>query len=89
MTKAIESYGGVKGTNVCVVSIDQTFEPKIKRKFPGISVLINFAFNDIGIVARKAYEVGSGQLIQTRISDKNLCKEMLFNLEVSVRIRLN
>ncbi|CAC5398078.1 unnamed protein product [Mytilus coruscus] len=36
--KAVESYGGVKGTNVCVVSIDQASDPKIKSKIPGISV---------------------------------------------------
>ncbi|CAC5360013.1 unnamed protein product [Mytilus coruscus] len=83
MKKALESYnGGVKGTNVCVVSIDQASEPKIKSRIPGISVLSNFAFIEIGIVARKAYQVGSGQLKQTGISDQNLCKERVFNLEV-------
>ncbi|CAC5387358.1 unnamed protein product [Mytilus coruscus] len=57
-------------------------EPKIKSKIPGISVLNNFVFTEIGIVARKAYQVGSGQLIQTSgISDQNLCKERVFNLE--------
>ncbi|CAC5373958.1 unnamed protein product [Mytilus coruscus] len=57
MKKALQSYGGVKGTNVCVVFIDQASEPKIKSKIPGISVLNNFAFTEIGIVARKAYQV--------------------------------
>jgi hypothetical protein len=38
MKTALESYGGVKGTDACFVSIDQAAEPKVKAKMPGISV---------------------------------------------------
>ena len=85
MKTALESYGGVKGTDACFVSIDQAAEPKVKAKMPGISVLNNFTFTERCIVARKAYKVFSGKLIETStIKDQNLSIEKVFNMRVSL-----
>lgn len=86
MKTALESYGGVKGTDASVIAIDQVAEPKVKAKIPGISVLNNFTFTERCIVARKAYKVGSGKLIETStIKDQNLSIEKVFNMRVDLR----
>jgi len=49
MKKTLESYGGVRGTQVCIIYVDQEDEPKTRVKTPGISMLNNFSFGAEGI----------------------------------------
>ncbi|XP_062600965.1 uncharacterized protein LOC134262593 [Saccostrea cucullata] len=81
MKKALESYGGVRGTQVCIISIDQEEEPKTKVKIPGISMLNNFSFGANGMTVRRAYNVGEGQLIKN-INEQQLLNSSVYRLKV-------
>ncbi|XP_063412207.1 uncharacterized protein LOC134694977 [Mytilus trossulus] len=84
MKTALESHGGVKGTQACIVSVNQEVEPKIRTKIPGISTFNNFTFLDDGIVVKKAYNVGSGKKIGNgTLTDKNLEVERVYNLKIN------
>ncbi|CAC5425036.1 unnamed protein product [Mytilus coruscus] len=84
MKTALESHGGVKGTQTCIVSVNQEVEPKIRTKIPGISSFNNFTFLDDGIIVKKAYNVGSGKKIGNgTLTDKNLEVERVYNLKVN------
>ena len=61
LKKALDSNQGLKGTNVCVISVDNDHEPKINTKIKDISLLNNFEFLHDCIIARKAYQVGIGK----------------------------
>lgn len=52
----------MKGTKTCVISIDNAEEPKIKSKIPQISLLNNFRFNVDSVIARRAYQIGCGDM---------------------------
>ncbi|XP_076100754.1 uncharacterized protein LOC143069834 [Mytilus galloprovincialis] len=84
MKTALESHGGVKGTQACIVSVNQEVEPKIRTKIPGISTFNNFTFLDDGIIVKKAYNVGSGKKIGNgTLTDKNLEVERVYNLKIN------
>ena len=63
MKAALESHGGIKGCRVAVVEVDTTRERNKDNKIPGISVLNNFQYEERGIRAWKAYNIGLGRLI--------------------------
>ncbi|CAC5425771.1 unnamed protein product [Mytilus coruscus] len=60
MKTALDSHGGIRGTQVSIISVNQDDDPHAKVKIPGISMLNNFTFGDEAIIARKAYELGEG-----------------------------
>lgn len=76
MKVALESYGGVRGTYSSVISIEQSQEPKVSVKIPGISQLNNFQFSSTGISGRKAFMVGKGRMI----CNESLCIPQLAGL---------
>ena len=63
MKAALESHGGIKGCRAAVVEVDTTRERNKDSKIPGISVLNNFQYEELGIRVWKAYDVGPGRLI--------------------------
>ena len=63
MKAALESHGGIKGCRAAVVDVDTTRERNKDSKIPGISVLNNFQYEELGIRVWKAYDVGPGRLI--------------------------
>ena len=63
MKAALESHGGIKGCRAVVVEVDPTRERNKDSKIPGISVLNNFQYEDLGIRVWKAYDIGPGRLI--------------------------
>ena len=63
MKAALESRGGIKGCRAAVVEVDSTRERNKDNKIPGISVLNNFQYEEFGIRAWKAYDIGPGRLI--------------------------
>ncbi|CAC5418232.1 unnamed protein product [Mytilus coruscus] len=54
MKTALDSHGGIIGTQVSIISVNQDDEPYSKVKIPGISMLNNFTFGGEAITARKA-----------------------------------
>ena len=80
---ALDSHGGLKGLQVCVASIDQSLEPKTRVKIQGVSSLNNFVFKESGLTARKAYQIGKGQIIaNTCMEDPNLSLENVYRVKV-------
>ena len=63
MKAALESHGGIKGCRAVVVEVDPTRERNKDSKIPGISVMNNFQYEDLGIRVWKAYDIGPGRLI--------------------------
>ena len=59
----LESHGGIKGCRAAVVEVDTTRERNKDNKIPGIIVLNNFQYEERGIRALKAYNIGLGRLI--------------------------
>ncbi|KAK3745426.1 hypothetical protein QZH41_010250, partial [Actinostola sp. cb2023] len=72
---ALESHGGVKGSRVAVVRIDSSIETAVgANKIPGISLLNNFSFEENGIHAWRAYNVGVGKsLSYTELNVEPMC----------------
>lgn len=62
MKTAIESYGGVKGCYPAVVKINEAKQTMTAHTMAGILVLNNFQFEQTGIRAWRAYNVGPGKL---------------------------
>ena len=63
MKAALKSNGGIKRCTA-VVEVDMTsWERNKNSKIPGISLLKNFQYEEIGIRVRKAYDIGPGRLI--------------------------
>lgn len=62
MKEAILSHGGVEGVRVVVIDVAIQETPE-KRKITGINKLNNFEFRDEGVLARRAYGIGTGSLI--------------------------
>ena len=62
MKAALESHGGIKGCRAAVVEVDTTRERNKDSKIPGISVLNNFQYEELGSRVWKAYDVGTGRL---------------------------
>ena len=60
MKEALESHGGLKGCRVAVVKVNTTKSLGVENKIPGISLLNNFLFEERGVRASKAYNVGPG-----------------------------
>ena len=60
MKEALESHGGLKGCRAAVVQVDITKSVGADNKIPGISLLNNFKFEENGVRAWKAYDVGPG-----------------------------
>ena len=58
----LESNGGVKGVRAAVVQVDTTKEITA-NKILGISFLNNFLFEENGICAWRAFNVGPGRLL--------------------------
>ena len=63
MKQAVESHSGLKGCRASVVEVDASKETGIDNKISGISFLNNFQFEENGIRAWKAYNVGPGRLL--------------------------
>ena len=63
MKEALDSHGGLKGCRVAVVQVDTTKSVGVENKIPGISLLNNFLFEERGVRAWKAYNVGPCCLI--------------------------
>ncbi|CAG2244450.1 unnamed protein product [Mytilus edulis] len=83
MKLALDSYGGVKGTQSCIVTVNADDEPKTKIRMPGISTYNNFNFENDGIIARKAYKVGEGHVIKTSTQySETISVERVYKLEV-------
>jgi len=61
MKEALESHGGLKGCRAAVVQVDITKSVGADNKIPGISLLNNFKFEENGVRAWKAYDVGPGR----------------------------
>ena len=67
MKRALESHGGTKGCRVAVAEVNLSNENKKASKgIDGISLLNNFAFEQDGIRAWKAYAIGPGKLFSSR-----------------------
>ena len=49
MKAALESHGGIKGCRAAVVEVDTTRESNKDSKIPGVSVLNNFQYEELGI----------------------------------------
>ncbi|KAK3095239.1 hypothetical protein FSP39_012015 [Pinctada imbricata] len=81
MKMALESHGGVKGTQASVVTVPNETEAKTRYKIPQITTLNNFTFTEEGIVARKAYSIGEGQIIGNT-NDINLSIEKVRKMQV-------
>ena len=62
MKEAILSHGGVEGVRVVVVDVAIQEAPE-KRKISGINKLNNFEYREGGVLARRAYGIGTGSLI--------------------------
>ena len=60
MKESLESHGGLKGCRVAVVQVDTTKSVGVENKIPGIRLLNNFLFEERGVRASKAYNVGPG-----------------------------
>ena len=60
MKEALESHGSLKGCRVAVVKVNTTKSLGVENKIPGISLLNNFLFEERGVRASKAYNVGPG-----------------------------
>ncbi|KAK3737607.1 hypothetical protein QZH41_001578 [Actinostola sp. cb2023] len=75
MKTALESHGGVKGSRVAVVQIDSSIETAVgANKIPGISLLNNFSFEENGIHAWRAYNVGVGKYLSyTELNVEPMC----------------
>ena len=63
MKEALESHGGLKGCRVAIVQVDTSKSVGAENKIPGISLLNNFLFEERGVRAWKAYNVGPGCFI--------------------------
>ena len=63
MKEALESHGGLKGCRVAVVQVDTTKSVGVENKIPEIRLLNNFLFEERGVRAWKAYNVGPGCFI--------------------------
>ncbi|KAK3719184.1 hypothetical protein QZH41_007786 [Actinostola sp. cb2023] len=64
MKLALESHGGVRGCRIAVVEVCSNRDIIKDNKIPGISLLNNFSFEETGIRAWKAYNVGTGRLFK-------------------------
>ena len=74
MKEAILSRGGVEGVRVVVVDVAIQEAPE-KRKISGINELNNFEYREGGVLARRAYGIGTGSLIT--ISGENAAESRL------------
>ncbi|PFX13900.1 hypothetical protein AWC38_SpisGene21984 [Stylophora pistillata] len=63
MKEVLESHGGLKGCRVAVVQVGTPKSVGVENKMPGISLLNNFLFEERGVHAWKAYNVGPGCFI--------------------------
>jgi hypothetical protein len=61
MKAALDSYGGVSGVKVAVVEVNPERQDIKTYKWDGISQFNNFQFSNTKIVARKAFNIGSGK----------------------------
>ena len=66
MKRALDSYGGVKGCRVSVVSVDTSKQEITRHKWTGIQSFYNFEFQRLGIRVWKAYGIGKGKLMRTQ-----------------------
>ena len=66
MKRALDSYGGVKGCRVSVVSVDTSKQEITQHKWTGIQSFNNFEFQRLGIRVWKAYGIGKGKLMRTQ-----------------------
>ena len=66
MKRALDSYGGVKGCRVSVVSVDTSKQDITQHKWTGIQSFNNFEFQRLGIRVWKAYGIGKGKLMRTQ-----------------------
>ena len=84
LKKALDSNQGLKGTNVCVISVDNDHEPKINTKIKYISLLNNFEFLHDCIIARKAYQVGIGKTMDIKaLRNPDLDQREMTGMEAS------
>ena len=67
MKEAIESHSGVSGVRSIVAEVDTSTKEGREAKWDGISKLNNFQFDDNGVRAWKAFEVGEGQQFPHKI----------------------
>lgn len=58
--EALLSHGGVPGTRICLLE-DLNYPECLSDKWPGISKINNFEFDEDGIKVWKAYKVGNGK----------------------------
>ena len=66
MKRALDSYGGVKGCRVAVVSVDTSRQDITQHKWTGIQSLNNFEFQRLGVRVWRAFDIGKGKLIRTQ-----------------------
>lgn len=57
------SYGGVRGVRVALVDLKQEHSTLTEGKIDGVSTLNNFAYEERGLVAWKAYNIGKEKVI--------------------------
>lgn len=74
MKTALDSYGGVKGCRVAVVSVDTSRQEIKHHKWTGIQSYNNFEFLRGGVRVWKAYRIGKGKLIRNQ-ELKQMAKE--------------
>ena len=80
MKTALESHGGLKGCRAAVVEVDSSKDLNEENKIPGISLLYNFKYEVQGIRVWKAYEIGTGKLLNYK--DLHYQRQELANLKV-------
>ena len=66
MKRALDSYDGVKGCRVAVVSVDTSRQEIEHHKWTGIQSYNNFEFLRVGVRLWKAYGIGKGKLIRNQ-----------------------
>lgn len=66
MKRALDSYGGVKGCRVAVVSVDASRQDITQHKWTGIQSFNNFEFQQLGVRVWRAFNIGKGKLIRTQ-----------------------
>ena len=68
MQDALLSHGGIEGVRVVALERLEEHDVSDQQKIPSISKLNNFRFIDAKILARRAYNIGSGREIPVKLS---------------------
>ena len=78
MQDALLSHGGIEGVRVVALERLEEHDFSDYQKIPSISKLNNFRFIDGKILARRAYDIGSGKEIPVNLSTtKGMVKRVI------------